>query len=292
MTAANGARAVDFRSTPAPRPTRRALRRAVVSLCALAEAPDRDAWLRVLTYHRVNPTHPADRLTVTPRAFEEQMRFLSSEHRVVRLSSAVARLRSGCRDPSAVAVTFDDGYRDNVDYALELLDRYRVPATFFLVSGNLGSMKSIDRYDECCQEDGTVSVSEARELLRRGHDVGAHGRTHRELAGLSAAEALREIVDSRNELERALGRRPELFCYPRGSETESIRRMVEASGFTAAVTVSPGANGPERDAFALSRTEISGDDDEKDFRMKLEGRFDPWHHWWQRLERARRRRTL
>ncbi len=278
-----------FRRARRASPARRAARRAFVRVSSLAAPTDRSAWLRVLTYHRVNPSHPGDRLTVSPAAFEAQMEILASEHRVVGLASALEELSAdGQERAPAFAVTFDDGYRDNYQYALPVLERYRIPATFFLVSANLGSPRSINRYEGCCDEDGSLSADEAKELLHRGHDIGAHGRTHSSLASLPRAEALEEIVDSRDSLEGELGRRPELFCYPRGSENEAVRRMVADAGFTAAVTVYPGANGRNRDPYALTRTEVSGDDDLDDFRLKLAGVFDPWH----RLAQTLRRRGL
>jgi peptidoglycan/xylan/chitin deacetylase (PgdA/CDA1 family) len=233
----------------------------------------------------VNPSHPGDRLTVSPSAFEAQMALLASEHRVVPLGTAIEEL-CGEGEGSAFAVTFDDGYRDNYEHALPVLERHGIPATFFLVSDNLGSARSIDRYDGCCDEDASLTADEAKELLRRGHDIGAHGRTHAQLAPLPRGEALEEIVQSRDSLERKLGRRPVLFCYPRGSENEAVRRMVAAAGFTAAVTVYPGANGPRCDRYALSRTEISGEDDLDDFRLKLAGVFDPWHRLAQTMKRT------
>lgn len=274
-----------FGSAPAASFVRRRARRVAARLSALAEPRDRSAWLRVLTYHRVNPSHPGDRMTVSPRAFEDEMRILAAEHRVVPLGNALSELGApGDARAPAVAVTFDDGYRDNHQYALPILERFGIPATFFLVSDNLGSRRSIDRYEGCCGDDASLSAAEAKEILRRGHDIGAHGRSHAELATLPRAEALEEIVQCRDSLERELGRKPEIFCYPRGSENESVRHMVAAAGFTAAVTVYPGANGPGRDRYALARTEISGDDDVADFRLKLQGFFDRWHRLAQRMK--------
>lgn len=269
--------------------TRRRLRRAVAKLCAITPKGRESAkgGLRVLTYHRVNDSHPGDRLTVPSRAFEEQMRQLAAGYRCLTLSEAFDALRAGENVGEIVAVTFDDGYRDNAEIAFPVLERHRVRATFFLVSGNLGSSKSIERYASCCSDDASMTVEQARELLARGHEIGAHGRTHRELATLGSEDAREEIAGSRDDLTRALGTAPRAFCYPRGAENADVRRWVESAGFGLAVTVYPGANHVGTDPFALRRTEISGDDELADFGLKLEGGFDRFHHLVQRVKQVR-----
>jgi peptidoglycan/xylan/chitin deacetylase (PgdA/CDA1 family) len=93
----------------------------------------------VLMYHRIADVADNRRgLAVSPRHFEEQMAVLSQWARPVPLSELAARRRpSG--DRVQVAVTFDDGYADNFVCARPVLERYGVPATFFIVSGLVGS---------------------------------------------------------------------------------------------------------------------------------------------------------
>lgn len=76
------------------------------------------------------------------RGMAKQFRFLRRYANVVDLADAVATLRAGRPlPPRSVALTFDDGYRDNLDLAIPMLEEYELPATFFLVpdflSGNL-----------------------------------------------------------------------------------------------------------------------------------------------------------
>jgi len=92
----------------------------------------------ILRYHRV-AGHLAP-LSVTAREFESQLRFLRRRCTVVsaaEIASAVAEERS--LPPRAVAITFDDGYEDNVSQALPLLQRYELPATFFVTAGWIGT---------------------------------------------------------------------------------------------------------------------------------------------------------
>jgi peptidoglycan/xylan/chitin deacetylase (PgdA/CDA1 family) len=90
--------------------------------------------LLILGWHNVEPSWcfpaPADR---GRRGLERQFRVLRDTAHVVDLADALSALSEGRRLPSrAVAITFDDGYRDNLELAVPMLERLGLPATFFL----------------------------------------------------------------------------------------------------------------------------------------------------------------
>lgn len=106
--------------------------------------------LSILIYHRVldapDPLQPG---IVDHTAFERQMWGISRFFRVLPLTEAVNRLHDGTLPHRAVCVTFDDGYRDNVDIALPILRKHGVHATFFIATGFLdGSCMWNDRVIE------------------------------------------------------------------------------------------------------------------------------------------------
>lgn len=86
-------------------------------------------------YHRV-ATPPSDvwKIAVSPQNFEAQLQVLQRTGRVVPLNTLVQSVKAGKVLNGAIALTFDDGYADNVEVALPLLERYHLPATFFLTS--------------------------------------------------------------------------------------------------------------------------------------------------------------
>ncbi len=265
-----------------PRPAsalRRAAKRTLARLTGLAAPRAADPALRILTYHRVNPSHPGDRLSVPPDVFARQMEALASSGRlVVGLERAVAALRGEVELPrGAVVITFDDGFRDNHDHALPVLARFGFPASFFVPSALIESGRTLERYAGCCAEDALMSWDEVRAVLAAGQDIGGHGRTHKELAPLDAATLRDETDGCHREIAERLGTAPRFFCYPRGSESAAVRRAVAEAGFEAALTVAPGPNSRGVDLFGLLRTEVAADDTLGDFRRKLEGGFDGWH---------------
>lgn len=95
--------------------------------------------LLVLCYHNVRGTwcFPSDG-DFGPRGLERQLRVLRRVANVLPLDDALQRLSQGRPLPrAAVAITFDDGYADNLALAVPLLERLSLPATFFLVPGLL-----------------------------------------------------------------------------------------------------------------------------------------------------------
>jgi glycosyltransferase involved in cell wall biosynthesis/peptidoglycan/xylan/chitin deacetylase (PgdA/CDA1 family) len=99
----------------------------------------------VLRYHSVSDFDSTSRLyrsqsiAVTPETFERQMQFLADWYRVVPLSVLVDCLHAEAPFPRhAVALTFDDGYRDNFVHALPILRRFGFPATVYVTTGAIG----------------------------------------------------------------------------------------------------------------------------------------------------------
>ncbi len=106
----------------------------------------RPGSLVILAYHRVLPPDSPLRereqpsMCVTPDRFDRQLGELRRHFEIVDLAEWLARSRRGNPLPRrACALTFDDGWRDNYEYALPLLVKHGAPATVFLVADHLGA---------------------------------------------------------------------------------------------------------------------------------------------------------
>ena len=96
---------------------------------------------QVVGYHKVSPDlHPFFE-PVEPRVFQKQMEFLKDCYNVVELQDLVTRSQQGKLPERAVAITFDDGYRDNYDYAFPILKKLGLPATIFVATAAVGNAK-------------------------------------------------------------------------------------------------------------------------------------------------------
>jgi peptidoglycan/xylan/chitin deacetylase (PgdA/CDA1 family) len=98
----------------------------------------------ILMYHRViekdfDPDDPSQAGLVTLAAsFERQMKYIAKHYEVVSLETLIERLRDGSRGKHPLlAVTFDDGWKDNYDIAMPILKKHDLPATVFLTTGSI-----------------------------------------------------------------------------------------------------------------------------------------------------------
>ncbi|MGH7847280.1 MAG: polysaccharide deacetylase family protein [Candidatus Binatia bacterium] len=94
----------------------------------------------VLIYHRVNSQGDAFFPSLSVSAFEAQMRYLARQFRVLPLREILRRVRAGkAVEPWTVAITFDDGYRDNFLYAHPILKKYGLRASLFVPTSYIDS---------------------------------------------------------------------------------------------------------------------------------------------------------
>jgi peptidoglycan/xylan/chitin deacetylase (PgdA/CDA1 family) len=228
-----------------------------------ANAADRSV---ILSYHSVGQRD--HEMNVTPAAFAGHMRWLVDHCAAIPLAAAA----SGA---PGVAVTFDDGYRDNLTEAASVLDALRISATVFIVAGRAGA--HLDHDDPRDESSRLLSWDEVRELFRVGWNVGAHTMTHCRLSRFDEDVQRREITECRSVIECETGRAPEGFAYPFGSTldyTPSTQRLVREAGFDFAVSNRYGVNRAPSDRFALRRIWIDRTDTLASFSAKVDGRLD------------------
>jgi len=219
--------------------------------------------LSVLMYHKVNDV-PGNSVTVPVGLFDEQMAQLGElGYRPVGLDDVLAHYGSGRPlPPRAVLITFDDGYRDNLENALPVLKRYGYPAVLFVPIAFLGASRPLP-HDEHLAARGLVNRAldwdELAELERGGVRIESHGIGHRPLADLEVDEAAREITLSKLKLEEALGRPVRAFAYVKGSEAHYRPvhlSLLRQAGYEVAFTSISGGNGAHADPLQLHRYNV------------------------------------
>jgi len=207
--------------------------------------------LRVLMYHKVNDL-PGNRMSMPVSLFDRQMAQLRElEYTVVDLDAVLAHYVDGAPLPSgAVLITFDDGYRDNLQNAAPVLHRYGYPAVQFVPLAYIGDRQPLPHEEHLAQSgviNRTVDWEELGELERLGVRIESHGLSHRPLADLELDEAAREIAISKLRLEERLQRPVRAFSYVKGSEAHYKQvhlSLVRQAGYDLAFTAVSGANSP------------------------------------------------
>jgi peptidoglycan/xylan/chitin deacetylase (PgdA/CDA1 family) len=251
-------------------------------------------------YHQVSPEPPPSfsDWVVSPDTFGRQMRWLAaSGYTAITLDTLRSNRVDGAALPRRpVVITFDDGFRDCLHYAAEVLQRFRFTATFFLVAGLVGQ-PSRWLLRECGLELPLAGWSAIRELARDGFEFGTHSLTHPRLATLPEEDIRRELQQSRGIVEEALGRQVVHLAYPFGSVDDRVRRLALEAGYATACTVEVGLSLAEENRLALRRVPVMGADSFADFVCRIRtgltvrhafGRFlrRPWPGGFGRTQRS------
>lgn len=245
-------------------PLKSAVARALVAAAAPWRAVVPARGLRILMYHAIGTPIPEDsqgRYNLDPSAFERQMQILKASGRTL------AALREAL-PTTGVAVTFDDGYRDNLERAYPVLKAHGIPFTVFVTARNLDA-----------PDDIYLRREELRALAQDPlATIGAHGFTHKPLTHLDDVELAKELCESRAALEAVIGRSVYGMSYPHGAFDARVVAAAAAAGYRWAASSRFGINPTLEQTYALRRTDIWAHDSDSDFKAKLAGRWD-WLGW-------------
>lgn len=124
-----------------------------------------------------------------------------------------------------ISLTFDDGpYPLYTPLLLDVLARYKVKATFFLVGNSVRDYPHL-----------------VRMIKEGGHEIANHTYTHRRQRDISIAEFREELLKTEDAIAEVTGERPRLFRPAGGSVDEQARVVVQELGYTLCnATVNPG----------------------------------------------------
>lgn len=127
---------------------------------ALLADPQRPARLSILLYHRVLPqADPLFPSEVDAARFDAQMNLVARSFNVLPLAEAARRLHDGSLPPRALAISFDDGYADNLDVAAPILRRHGLRACFFVATSFIdGGRMWNDTVIECVRRSRRDAV--------------------------------------------------------------------------------------------------------------------------------------
>ena len=169
---------------------------------------------------------------------------------------AAARAGAGTLPRRPVLLTFDDGYANLKTNVHPLLKELDFPYTVFLVSERVG--KTNDWVIPDGYEATPLLTWAEIATMQGGGGVSfeAHTATHPKLAEIGAADARRELADSKDALEQKLGTQIKTLCYPYGSVSEAVQDMAGEIGYTQAVTTEFGRVRPGDGPLRLPRISV------------------------------------
>lgn len=237
--------------------------------------------LTVVMFHRVLPpedprfagANPA--YTLRLDAFERCLDLLGGFYSIVDLDAVERAARGAPLPPCPLLITFDDGWRDNLEYALPALAARRMPAVLFVASGFIGDARGFwqERVFDAmaasgreAEAPGRITALAALEMPARETALAAIGerplpRCMANIADLAAMAAagiaigghghshapLTEVADARAELRacretlaaHGLGGARPAFSFPHGRCDAALVAAAQAAGFGLCFTSAP-----------------------------------------------------
>jgi peptidoglycan/xylan/chitin deacetylase (PgdA/CDA1 family) len=219
--------------------------------------------LCIFMYHHIGTSDDGNPsgYFVSDEMFAQQLDFLlANGYHPVSLSEVENAVLNKTNLPErAVLLTFDDGYRNNCEYAYPLALARKIPFVIFLSTGEIG------------QKDEMLTWEQVHEMAASGLvEFAPHGVNHKRLRLLSDDEAFAELVDSKKHLEQESGRTMYSFCYPYGAFDRRVRKLVFRAGYKLDFGTRKGINAlPWTGRRPLLRAHIVRDDSLKDFERQL-----------------------
>ena len=248
-------------------------------VCRNKEKKKKVAWSepRILMYHMVRehiPNAKFNKLRVKPTEFEKQIEWMQDQgfHFVT-----MQELQNnwGKHPDKTVAITFDDGYLDNLENAYPVLEKYQAKATIYVV---------VDRHDrdwstykKSHHNSGELMLEpklndeQVKTLALSGLvEIGSHTITHANLDKLNDKQCFMELLESKKQLEQLIHQPVESFAYPFGIYSQRDADFAKQAGYKTAVTTKEGIDIVNCDFFQLQRIKISGKDSIRTVKHRLE----------------------
>jgi peptidoglycan/xylan/chitin deacetylase (PgdA/CDA1 family) len=246
--------------------------------------------LPILMYHSVSDdeedhVHPYYRTCTSRDRFSEQMEWLRElGYRGVSLQEALATGMGQPNGRAAVAITFDDGFRNVFTDAWPVLRRHNFTATMYLPTAFISEHRKSWFGREC------LTWEEVCSLRKEGAEFGSHTVSHPTLYAMPWEQIQNELINSKAEIEGHLLESISTFAYPFAFPQEDpafAQRLVDImrrSGYRSCVTTIIGRRRLKDDPLLLKRLPINQCDDKRLFLAKLRGAYD-WMGGPQRLMR-------
>lgn len=147
------------------------------------------------------------------------------------------------QDGGRYLLTFDDGNASDLEIALPLLKQMDCTATFFIVTGRIGTPHHL-------------SWAQVRELHEAGMTIGSHSVSHPDMRKLDADGQREELLASRLHIEDELGAAVTAFSFPFGKFNDGLVGLVREAGYSVACTSRHGVS--DFSASLLPRNSING----------------------------------
>ena len=231
---------------------------------------------RILLYHSIHPFYP---ISIHPDNFDRQMKYLvDNRFRVISIDSLQEVLDSEEKG-DFIILSFDDGYDDNFEYAFPILKKFNLPAIIFLATRFIDQDKFDNYYQNSRLYAGLKLLTWKKIELMSSYGIsfGSHTHSHIDLGKASLEDIEKEIITSKEIIEKTTGKSTHFFAYPFGGFNNIGSKTVKILtklGFKFACSSIWGRFYKNFHPYMLPRCFIDNNDTLYNFRAKINGNMD------------------
>lgn len=224
------------------------------------------AWVPILMYHKVpeKEIRSQHKIYVTKENFEKHLQFFQNRGFQTLTFSDLRDFRTGRKDfkkfpKKPLMLTFDDGYRDNLENASPLLKKYNFKAQIFLLADSEINHNNWDA-NETEPAHEIISRSERNKWKESAFEIGSHGFSHKKITEFSSESALKELAESKKSLEKEFKIPINVYAFTYGVTAKDSAELAQKAGYDYAVNTDTGGLLTEEDPYSVFRVSIFPDE--------------------------------
>ena len=225
-------------------------------------------YIPILMYHRIADV-PGDRNSLPKERFEQQLAYLAAHgYHTISADDLYQHLTANKSLPQKpILLTFDDGYVDNYQEALPLLQKYHMQAVVFPIYNWLGKENKWEKFGK--QLTKTMTADELKRWQQAGMDIQPHTANHPFLTQCTDEQLIAELENAKIQFETLLGKPMPYLCYPYGFFNQKVIDFARKANYKMAFAIFENVPLWKLDLFALPRIQIPAHQKMWEFKLKV-----------------------
>lgn len=229
-------------------------------------------WIPILMYHKV-PDQPLDsqhKIFVTKNNFEKHLQFFKKNNFTTLTFNELSLFRKAQKNwndfpKKPLILTFDDGYKDNLENVNPLLKKHNFKAHIYLLADSKVDHNHWDTQNDNSQNSKKeyhpiVSLENRKQWLQSEFIIGSHGLRHDRLPLMNWNEKINELTTSKSQLESEFGVPVNSYAYTYGDTNVDCAEACEMSGYEYGLNTDTGGLTIEENPYSIFRVNIFPDE--------------------------------
>lgn len=239
----------------------------------------------VLMYHKIpnQEIQSQHKIYVTKVNFEKHLQFFKSQgfqtltfSQLEKFKKQEIPFKEFPKKP--LMLTFDDGYRDNLENASPLLKKYGFNAQIFLLADPQIASNAWDA-SKTEPSHEIVSGNDRQRWILSAFEIGSHGFSHKKITEMSTEEAFAELRNSKLALEKEFQTPIQVYAFTYGDTNKDMAALAEAAGYSYAVNTDTGGILIEESPYEIFRTNIFPNETRWSLMKKTSRWYRRYYRW-------------